>query len=51
MVCSRCKMVVEHLLKERGLSPLTVDLGEVEVAEELRPNELEKLNSGLKNLG
>ncbi len=44
-------MVVEHLLKERGLSPLTVELGEVEVAEELAAEKLEQLNLALKNLG
>ena len=35
MVCSRCKMVVKDELIKFGLHPTTVELGEVEITEEL----------------
>ncbi len=44
-------MVVESLLAEQGIAPLTVELGEVELAEDLAPNELKKLNGCLNSLG
>lgn len=33
MVCSRCKMVVKYELAKLGLTPIVVDLGEVEIME------------------
>ncbi len=33
MVCSRCKMVVKSELEKLGLTPIVVDLGEVEIKE------------------
>ncbi len=33
MVCSRCKMVVQSELEALGFHPLSVDLGEIELAE------------------
>ena len=35
MVCDRCKMVVDKLLQELGLSPQRIDLGEVLIEGEL----------------
>ena len=32
MVCSRCKMVVKSELEKLGLYPISVELGEVEIA-------------------
>lgn len=47
MVCSRCKMVVKSVFESMGITPITVELGEVELKndiEEIQKNEL------LKNL-
>lgn len=35
MVCSRCQMVVKNELEKLGITPLKVDLGEIELAENL----------------
>ncbi len=51
MVCSRCKMAVEAELGKAHLHPVTVELGEVEIKEELTPEALHGLNNSLKNLG
>jgi YesN/AraC family two-component response regulator len=51
MVCSRCKMVVSAELEKNGLSPKTVDLGEVEIEEELTKEQLHKLGPSFKKLG
>ena len=51
MVCSRCKMVVRSELEKLGLHPITVELGEVEIAD-LEINRLkEDLLRNLKSLG
>ncbi len=51
MVCNRCKMVVKAELEKTGLQPLSVELGEVEIAEEPNRVILENLDSRLKSLG
>ncbi len=51
MVCSRCKMVVKAELEKAGLHPLTVELGEVEIKEQLTPDTLHQLDTSLQNLG
>lgn len=51
MVCNRCKMVVKSELEKFGLHPLTVELGEVEIADELDNNKKNLLNETLKSLG
>ncbi len=51
MVCSRCKMVVKAQLENRGLRPLSVNLGEVEIEEELSKEELLQLDTTLRALG
>lgn len=51
MVCRRCLMAVEHLLKQLGYTVRSVTLGEAEVAEGLSAGQLAKLNVELKHLG
>ena len=51
MVCSRCKMVVKAELEKAGFHPLTVELGEVEIKEQLTSDTLQQLDKALRNLG
>lgn len=51
MVCNRCKMVVNDLLKSKGLHILSVNLGEVEIKGDLSKDQLSQLDSSLKTLG
>lgn len=51
MVSNRCKMAVKEELKKLGLHFIVVDLGEVEIMENLTPMQREQLNTGLKNVG
>ena len=51
MVCSRCKMVVKAQLENIGLRPLSVNLGEVEIEENLSKAQLAHLDTLLKSLG
>ncbi|MFT3680782.1 MAG: AraC family transcriptional regulator [Ferruginibacter sp.] len=51
MVCSRCKMVVKTELERQGLHPLSVELGEAAIVEELSKEQLQQLNTGLKAFG
>ena len=51
MVCSRCKMAVEAQLKSKGLRPLSVNLGDIEIEGELSKAQLAQLNTSLKTLG
>ena len=51
MVCSRCKMVVKDELIKFGLHPTSVELGEVEVTEELNQVQKSKLNEALLLFG
>lgn len=51
MVSNRCKMVVKEVLKELDLHFIIVDLGEVEVMEELNSNQREQLKSALLESG
>ena len=43
MVCGRCKMVVKDELEKLGLTPIVVELGEVEIKE----NEIELIKDNL----
>lgn len=43
MVCDRCRMVVRSVLEQQGFHPLSVQLGEVELAED----RIDDLKSGL----
>ncbi len=51
MVCSRCKMVVKSVLENQGLVPVSVELGEVELEQPLAKNQLQQLDTALKQLG
>ena len=47
MVSQRCKMFVKDELKKLGLHFIVVDLGEVEIMEEITDSQREELNAGL----
>ncbi|MCG3165031.1 MAG: hypothetical protein POELPBGB_00791 [Bacteroidia bacterium] len=51
MVCSRCKMVVKSELEKLGLRPLAVDLGEVEIADELEGYQRQDIHAALQKFG
>lgn len=51
MVSNRCKMVVKSELDKLGLHYMLVDLGEVEVKEELTPEQRSQLKTGLLQSG
>ena len=51
MVCSRCKMVVKDELIKFGIHPTKVELGEVEIEEELNDKKKEALNTVLQSFG
>ncbi len=51
MVCSRCKMVVNDELIKFGIHPKTVELGEVEITEELNQQKKNQLNQILQSFG
>ena len=51
MVCSRCIMAVESELEKFGLHPISVELGIVEISQNLDKEQEQKLNSKLVNLG
>ena len=47
MVCSRCKMVVQLVFENIGINPISVDLGEIELQNDITENQKSEL---LKNL-
>lgn len=51
MVSNRCKMAVKEELKKLGLHFIVVDLGEVDVMENLTLDQRQKLKAGLLNSG
>jgi AraC-like DNA-binding protein len=51
MVCSRCKMVVKNELIEFGLHPKSIELGEVEIGEDLSHEEKNQLDVLLQSFG
>lgn len=51
MVCSRCKMVVRDRFEQAGFSPLSVELGEVEIREDPAPDQLQQVTHDLQKLG
>ena len=51
MVSIRCKMVVKSELEKVGLQYTVVDLGEVEIKEDVTPEQLDRLSIGLKKSG
>ena len=51
MVCIRCKMVVKSELEKLGLHYVSVDLGEVDVIENISKEQLNSLGIALKKTG
>jgi AraC-like DNA-binding protein len=51
MVCIRCKMVVKSELEKLGLLYATVDLGEVELLEDISAEQQDQLKAGLLKSG
>ena len=51
MVCIRCKMVVKYELDKLGLHHTRIELGEVEIKEDLSEEQLNDLNVALKSCG
>lgn len=51
MVSNRCKMVVKTELKKLGLHFIVVDLGEVEIMENISDDQREKLKTALLTTG
>ena len=51
MCCPRCIMAVEDLMHRLGLSPMRVDLGEVELVEQLTDAQVKEIASQLVPLG
>ena len=51
MVSARCKMAVKEELKKLGLHFIVVDLGEIDIMENISPEQREQLKIGLFNSG
>jgi AraC-like DNA-binding protein len=51
MVSERCKMAVKEELKKLGLHFIVVDLGEVEIMENITAEQREQVKSALRNSG
>lgn len=51
MACESCKIVVKEALEELDVSPIKVELGEIEIKEELSNEEKKELNKKIKKAG
>jgi len=51
MVCNRCIMVVKNEFEKLGYAPLAVQLGEVEIKEELSSAQITEIDNRLKEFG
>src|SRR5687768_17422622 len=51
MVCQRCIMTVEHILRDAGIPFRNVIMGEVALGRKLSKEETERLKTGLNNVG
>lgn len=51
MACESCKIVVKEALKELDISPVKVELGEIETKEDLSDEEKKLLNKKIKTAG
>lgn len=51
MVCNRCIMVVKNEFEKLGYKPLDVQLGEVEIKEELSTKDLTEIGNRLRGFG
>lgn len=48
MACESCKIFVKDTLDELGISPVKVDLGEIDTKEDVSDEYKKKLNSKIK---
>jgi AraC-like DNA-binding protein len=51
MVCARCVMAVESLLKKNGLHPISVELGHASVEEDISDQQRDELQYQLQAIG
>ncbi len=51
MVCRRCIMAVEKIFTDNGYHPKNIELGEVDVPDQLTSKAIEKLDGDLRQLG
>ncbi len=51
MVCSRCKMVVKSVFENIGINPIVVELGEVELENDIDENQKQELLKSLRAIG
>lgn len=51
MVCSRCKLVVKSVFERIGINPITVELGEVELPNEMNENQKSEILKNLRAVG
>ncbi|QBZ98320.1 helix-turn-helix domain-containing protein [Flavobacterium sangjuense] len=51
MVCSRCKMVVKSVFENIGIIPISVELGEVEVKNDIAEHQKKELIKQLRSIG
>lgn len=51
MVCSRCKMVVKSVFENMGINPIRVELGEVELKNDIDESQKHELLKSLRAIG
>ncbi|WP_309640718.1 AraC family transcriptional regulator [Flavobacterium sp.] len=51
MVCNRCKMVVKSVFENLGINPIAVELGEVEIKNDIQENQKKELLKKLRAIG
>lgn len=51
MVCNRCKTAVQNEFTKIGVRTVSIELGEVETAEEITQEQLSELENSLKHIG
>jgi AraC-like DNA-binding protein len=51
MVCNRCKMAVKRELEKLAITPVSVELGEVELQQDLTPEQKQSFIKRLQSLG
>lgn len=51
MVCSRCKMVVKSVFESLGINPISIELGEVELKNDIPENQKQALLKKLRAIG
>ena len=51
MACESCKVVVKEALEELDISPVKVELGEIETKVDVTDDEKKKLNNKIKKVG